>query len=60
MWLSRMISVGRPFGLAEDRKRILDALEIVGIADPQHVPSISQEARRDILGESDASSCPRW
>ena len=25
-------------GLAEDRQRILDALEIVGIADPQHVP----------------------
>ena len=30
---------GRPaLGLAEDRERILDALEVVGIADPQHVP----------------------
>ena len=25
-------------GLAEDRERMLDALEIVGVADPQHVP----------------------
>src|SRR5690349_664852 len=41
-------------GLAEDRKRVLDPREIVGIADPQHVPSICEEARRDILGESDA------
>ena len=41
-------------GLAEDRERILDALEIVGVADPQHVPAIGEEARRDILGEGDA------
>ena len=27
------------FRLAEDRERLLDALEIVGIADPQHVPT---------------------
>ena len=42
------------FGLAEDRERILDALEIVGIADPQHIPMIGEEARGDVLGEGDA------
>ena len=45
---------GPALGLAEDRERILDAREIVGIADPQHVPVIAEEARRDILGEGDA------
>ena len=30
---------GRPaLGLAEDRERILDPLEVIGVADPQHVP----------------------
>ena len=41
-------------GLAKDRKRVLDPLEIVGIADAQHVPAVSLEARCDILGEGDA------
>jgi hypothetical protein len=41
-------------GVPEDRERILDPLEIIGIADPQHVPSIAEEARRDILGKGDA------
>jgi len=41
-------------GLPKDRKRVLDPLEIVGIADPQHVPAVSLEARRDIFGEGDA------
>ena len=46
---------GRPaLGLPEDRERILDALEVVGIADPQHVPVIAEKAGRDILGEGDA------
>ena len=46
---------GRPaFGLAEYRECILDPLEIVGVADPQHVPVIAEEAGRDILGEGDA------
>jgi hypothetical protein len=36
---------GPIFGLAERRKRIFDTLEIVGIADPEHVPVIAEEAR---------------
>src|SRR4029077_12225129 len=40
--------------LAEDRKRLLDALQIVGIADPQHIPMVSEEARGDIFGKRDA------
>ena len=42
------------FRLAEDRKRLLDALQIVGIADPQHIPMVSEEARGDIFGKRDA------
>src|SRR4029077_8815291 len=38
-----------------NRESLLDSLEIVGIADPQHVPMIGEEAGGDILGESDAS-----
>src|SRR5215471_7935523 len=41
-------------GPAEDLKRILDVLEIVRIADAEHVPAICQEAHRDFLGEGDA------
>ena len=40
-------------GLAEDRQRILDALEVIGIADPEHVPAIAHEAGGDILGEGE-------
>ena len=47
-------------GLAEDRERLLDALEIVGIADPQHVPMVAEEAGGDVLGKGDAWSCRRW
>ena len=42
------------FRLAEDRERVLDPLQIIGIADAQHVPMVSEEAGRDILGEGDA------
>src|SRR5262249_38145630 len=44
---------GSTFGLAEDGKRILDALEVVGITNPQDVPVIAEESRRDVLGEGD-------
>ena len=40
-------------GLTENRKRILDPLDVVGIADPQHVPLVGKKARRDVLGEGD-------
>src|SRR5437867_4126393 len=46
---------GRPaFGLAEHRECILDPLEVVRIADPEHVPVIAEEAGRNVLGERDA------
>ena len=46
---------GRPaLGRPKDRERILDPLEVIGIADPQHVPVIGEKAGRDILGEGDA------
>src|SRR5262249_57943356 len=37
--------------LLEDRQRLLDPLTIVRVADPQDVPSISEEASRDVLSE---------
>ena len=49
-----MISVGRPLVVAEHRERVLDPLEVVGVADPQHVPAIAEKARRDVLGEGEA------
>ena len=54
MWLSRMISVGRPLVLRKTASASSMRSQIVGIADPQHVPAIGEEARRDILGEGDA------
>jgi len=41
-------------GLFEDREGVFDALEVVGIADPQDVPVVAHEARCNILGEGDA------
>src|SRR5215467_3932764 len=38
-------------GAAENRKRILDALKIICVANPQHVPSIGKEARRNVLSK---------
>ena len=40
-------------GLAEDFQRILDPFEVIGIADPQDIPSIGEEARGDIFGEGE-------
>src|SRR5262249_52771346 len=44
---------GPALGLAEDGERILDALNVVGVPHPQHVPLIAEEARRDVLREGD-------
>src|SRR5262249_5111266 len=41
-------------GVPENRERILDALKIIRVANPQDVPSIGKKARRDILCEGDA------
>ena len=43
-----------PLRLAKDVQRVLDALDVVGVADAQHVPAIAQEAGGDVLGEGDA------
>src|SRR5215467_716348 len=44
---------GPPFGLAKHRKGVLDAVDVVCIADTQDVPTIGQESGGDIFGESD-------
>ena len=54
MWLSSMMNVGRPFVLRKIVEGVLDAIDVVGVADPQHVPAVRQEPRRDVLGERDA------
>jgi hypothetical protein len=41
-------------GLGEHLQRVLDAPQVVGVADAQHVPAIGLEARGDVLGEGDA------
>src|SRR5262249_17580869 len=41
------------FGLSEDCERILDALKIIRVANPEHVPSIGKKAGRDIFGKRD-------
>src|ERR1700677_3098130 len=43
---------GPAFRLLEDIKRMLDALEVVGVTYAQNVPSIGQKAPGDIFGES--------
>ena len=60
MWLSRMIRVGRSRVVAKRLQRRLDPLEVVGVADPQHIPVIAEKAGRDILGEGEARVRPRW
>jgi hypothetical protein len=43
---------GTFLGFSEDVQSVLDALDVVGIADAQDVPSIRQEPGRDVLRES--------
>ena len=40
--------------LPEDLKGVLDAIDVVGVADPQNVPPVTQEPGRDVLREGDA------
>jgi len=56
---------GPALGLAEDRERVLEALDVVGVADAQDVPAAGGEARGDVLRErgmssSDTEGCPRF
>src|SRR5262249_54892918 len=44
-------TIGR---LSEDVERVLDPVDVVGVADPQHVPPVCEESRLDVLGERDA------
>ena len=46
--------------LMEYPEGVLDQIDIVGVADPQYVPPVTQEPRRDVLGEGEFSCCPRW
>src|SRR5262249_54701434 len=45
---------GAVFGLAKNIKGMLDALNIVGVADAQDIPAVRQKSRRDILSKGDA------
>ena len=50
---------GRPaLGLPEDGERLLDAIDVVGVAHSQHVPAVRQEPGCDVLGEGEAGRCP--
>ena len=40
--------------LAKDVEGVLDALDVVGVADPQDVPAVSQKSRLDVLCKGDA------
>src|SRR2546423_1316185 len=42
---------GTPPRLPEDAERLLDAIEVVGVAHPQDVPPVRQESGGDILRE---------
>src|SRR5260370_368003 len=47
---------GRPTRcFPEGFKGVLDAVGIVGVANPQNIPSITQESGRDVLREGNAS-----
>src|SRR5262245_621985 len=45
---------GAVLGLAKDVEGVFDALDVIGVADAQNVPSVSQESRFDVLCKSDA------
>ena len=54
MWLSRMMKVGRPFVCRKTFESVLDAVDVVGVADPQDVPAVTEEAGGHVFRESDA------
>ncbi len=45
---------GATLRLSEDLQGVLDAIDIVGVADPQNVPPVTQKAGCHVLGEGDA------
>ena len=45
---------GAALGLPEDLKGVLDAIDVVGVPHPQDVPTVTQEAGRNVLREGDA------
>src|SRR5262249_1862496 len=45
---------GTPLRLPESVKSVFDAIQVVSVADPQHVPTIRQESRHDVFRERDA------
>jgi len=45
---------GCPWSAGKPSERMLDAVDIVRVADSQHIPPISEKASSDILSESDA------
>ena len=46
MWLSRMMMRRPALGPPEHMDGALDPVDVVGIADPQHVPAVAQKAGR--------------
>src|SRR5262245_10588448 len=45
---------GTSLRLLEGIESLFDAIQVVGVADPQHIPTIGQEARHDVFSERDA------
>jgi hypothetical protein len=45
---------GAIFGLVKDVEGVLDALDVIGVADAQHIPAVSQKSRLDVLCKGDA------
>jgi hypothetical protein len=41
-------------GPAEYREGVIDALNVVGVADPQDIPTVGEESGGDIFGKRDA------
>jgi hypothetical protein len=51
IWLSKTMNVGRPFVCWKTFERIFDSAEIVGIADAQNIPAVSEKTRGHVFGE---------
>ncbi len=47
---------GPALGLLKDPERVLDAIDVVGVAHAQHVPPVGQEPARDVLGEREVGA----
>src|SRR5262249_19526751 len=45
---------GTTRGFSKDPEGVLDAIEVIGVANAQHIPPITEEAGGDILAEGDA------